>query len=777
MNLFSKIPAFKIPDEFFHPYTLWLYKWRFLIVVLGIFLGAFFGYQATKLESTSDYRVWFGKNNPDLIAMEKHEKTYVAGDNAIIAIQPESGDVFNKKTLELISFLTEKSWTLPYALRVDSVTNFQYSYAEEDTMTVAPLVEDTENLDDAEIQKIKSIASTEQLLVGLYLAKDNKTTSVMVTFHGESDPEKVKHRPEEIMMAVQNLVEEAKQKFPDHIFALTGSIPMGHAFKLVTDQDAAYFWTPMLILMSLLIAVTLRSVTGAIGTVMVIVISSAIAMGAANVLMNVTLTSISSIAPVVILTLAIADSIHFLASYYSNLNDGDSKLEGMEKALKSNLASVFLTSATTAIGFLTMNTSDAPPFHDFGNIAAIGVVFAFLYSVSFLPAFVLIFPKRKYAYKEHSSAILKKFSDFIIRKHVAVSWIVFFTTIGLAAALPRMEFNDNFVTYFSKDSKFRIDTEFIEKNLTGVNGIEYSFSCGESQCVGNPAFLSEVEKFSKWLEGRPEIVYQASILSVIKRLNKNMHADNPDYYVLPDDQALAAQYLFLYEMSLPYGLDLQTLLNTDKSAIRVFAAFKNISAQEIRDFKALSEQWMKENLSENMHTQGVGPSIMFSFISKRNIDSMISGTFMALVTISILLIFALRSVKIGLLSLIPNLIPGIMGLGIWALLVGEVGMASSIVCSMSMGIIVDDTVHFLYKFLHARNDLKQSKEDAIRYALLHAGRGVFFTTVIIVSGFAILAFSGFRVTHDLGLLNVVIVSIALTADFLILPALLLKFSK
>ncbi len=256
-----------------------------------------------------------------------------------------------------------------------------------------------------------------------------------------------------------------------------------------------------------------------------------------------------------------------------------------------------------------------------------------------------------------------------------------------------------------------------------------------------------------------------------------MHGDDQTWFKVPDNQELAAQYLLLYEMSLPYGLDLNDQLDVDKSATRVVITTKNVTNNEILALADEGKQWLKDNAPEYMHSIGASPTIMFANVAKRNITTMLGGTTIALLLISFILIFALRSLKVGLLSLIPNLLPIGLAFGVWGILVGQVGLASSIVAAICMGIVVDDTVHFLSKYLRARNEKGLSPEDSIRYAFSTVGIALWVTSLVLVLGFLVLAYSSFAVNSQLGQLTFLTISLALITDFVLLPPLLLIFDR
>jgi len=232
----------------------------------------------------------------------------------------------------------------------------------------------------------------------------------------------------------------------------------------------------------------------------------------------------------------------------------------------------------------------------------------------------------------------------------------------------------------------------------------------------------------------------------------------------------------LYEMSLPYGLDLNNQINMDKSATRVTVVTKNLPVKQTLALEERAQAWLSANAPE-IRSAGTGSTIMFAHIGVRNIESMLWGSVFGLVIISGILIYAFRSFKIGFLSLIPNLIPSIMGFGLWGLLVGEVGLGLATVAGVTMGIVVDDTVHFLNKYLHGRRDMGLGSEDSIRYAFSSMGTAMWFTTFILVAGFAVLAFSSFKLNGDMGLLTAIILIFALIGDFFLLPPLLMKFDR
>jgi predicted RND superfamily exporter protein len=460
------------------------------------------------------------------------------------------------------------------------------------------------------------------------------------------------------------------------------------------------------------------------------------------------------------------------------MRKGKSRYEAIAESVRVNLQPVFLTSITTAIGFLTMNFSDVPPFRDLGNIVAVGVMSAFVYSVFFLPAIMAVLPVRvKIKTTVQRKSYLERFADFVINRRKLVFSGTLAIIIVLTAGILKIEFNDNFIKYFDKSFSIRIDTDFMEENLTGLDRIEYSLESGESGGINNPEYLATVEKFANWYRKQPKVVHVNTITDTMKRLNRNMHGDDETYYRIPGKRDLAAQYLLLYEMSLPFGLDLNNQINVDKSGTRMIVTLRDMTATEVREMDESAREWLKANAPESMLTYGSGLSIMWAHITSRNIKSMMWASFGALILISGILIFALRSFRLGILSLVPNLMPAFMAFGVWGMIRGEVGIGLSVIVSMTIGIVVDDTVHFMSKYLRARREHCMTPSCAVMYSFNTVGSAMWITTVSLVAGFLVLTFSGYRMNFDMGLMSAITITLALALDFLFLPVLLMKADR
>ncbi len=750
-------------------YTRWIIRWKYLVVLVAIMLAFAAASGGRFLSFSNDYRMFFGEDNPQLLAFEKMQATFNKNDNILFVITPKSGKVFSKETLTVIKDITHEAWQVPFSTRVDSITNHQHTSAEEDDLVVDDLVVDPNTLTDSDLLKIQSIAINEPMLVNRLISPDSKYAGVNVTVQlpGKSLDEV----PKTVAFA-RNLKQQMLEKYPDVEIRLVGMAVMNNAFPEASQDDVATLYPLALGFIILTLFILLRGLSGTVATFIMIILSIMTAMGLAGwsgILLSPPVMS----APIMILTMAIADAVHLLVTMRHELAIGLDKDKAIVESMRINFRPIFVTSLTTVLGFLSLNFSDAPPFHDLGNIASMGVAAAFIFSITFLPAMVSILPARG-KHEVAGKQMMTRFGEFVVNKQKPLLIGNAIIIAVLATMVPLNELNDKFVEYFDESIEFRRDSDYAAENLTGVYYIDYALGTEESGGISDPDYLANTAKFAQYLRSQPEVKHVQTISDTFKRLNKNMHGDDPAWHHLPEERNLAAQYLLLYEMSLPYGLDLNNQIDIDKSATKIAVTLETLTSNEVIAFDEASMLWLQEN-TPSIKPYSSGPTIMFAHLGKRNINSMLIGTSVALVLISAVLIFFLGSVKYGFISLLPNLTPALAAFGIWGLTVGQVGIGLSIVTGMTLGIVVDDTVHFLSKYLRARRERGLNAEDAVRYAFNNVGLALLVTTLVLVAGFMILAQSHFYLNSSMGLLTSVVIVLALIIDLTLLPALLMKF--
>jgi predicted RND superfamily exporter protein len=756
-------------------YLKFILKHRLLTVTACLMLIALASTGISRLHFIADLRVFFSSENPQLKNLEKFERAFTRMGSVVFIINPASGTVFDKKTLAAITDLTREAWKLPRSSSVSSLTNFSFTRADGDELVVEDLVKNPASLTPADLERIREFAINEPLLRRSLISPDGRVATVSVSI---STTENQRDDPVQLALESRALAQKISAAYPGVDVYVSGSEIFNYAFTEVSRDDMELLYPLMFAIMILMMYILLRSVAGVLITLIILASSAFTAMGVAG-MVGISLTTASSAAPIIILTVAVADSIHLIISMLFFMRQGMTKNEAIRKSLHVNFQPVFLTSLTTAIGFLSMVTSDSPPFRDLGIIVATGVAAAFFFSVTLLPALLSLLPmgSDKTGRLLPRTWNMDRFADFILDHRRSLLWFMSAILFILALGLPRIELYDKFVEYFDDRYEVRRVTDFLEENMSGLSSIKYLVDSGEEGGINSPAFLARVEKFSNWYLAQPEVVKVSSIIHTVKRLNMNMHGDDPAYYRLPENRELVAQYLLLYEMSLPFGHDLQDSITADHSALSLSVYTRRISTRSFRDLEDRAALWLAENFPPDLQPEATGMVSMFAHISERNIRGMIKSTALALVLISITLVFAFKSLKFGLFSLIPNVVPALMTFGFWGLIVGYVNMAVSYIAAMSLGIVVDDTIHFLSKYLRARRDLGLAPEEAIRATFHSVGMALLTTSIILAAGFAVLFFSGFEVNAVMGILMAIAIVFALLADFFLLPVLLLIIDR
>ena len=766
----------KSKNSFAEKWGEFVVKYKWAVLLLSIILALGLGSQG-KMEFDGDYHVFFSKSNPELEAFDGLQEKYSKVDNIIMVLAPNNKNIFTKENLIAIEELTAEAWNTPYSSRVDALTNYQHTRAEGDDLYVEDLSYESENLTTERVKEIKKIALGDPVLVNRLVNKEGSVAAINITVRLPGI-DSAKEIPE-ITVASRAMIAAFKEKYPQFDVYVSGNVPLNTAFFESSQNDLALIGIMFLIVIAVTLLLT-RNIFATLATLVVVMLSIISAVGFIG-LSGIKLTAPSSVFPTMILTLAVADSIHILVTLLQKFRkEGYQKKEAIIESMRLNYMPVFITSVTTVVGFLTLNFGEVPPFWHLGNITAFGMSMAFLYSTTTLPALMAIFPiwkSSKDEAKNQKKSFYTSLGQFVAKQPIRLTIISSTFIIGMTLMALQNVFNDSFVDYFDKSVKFRTDSDFINENLTGIYNAEFSIGSGESGGINNPIYLEKLNAFEEWLNEQEEVIHVNSFAEVTRKINKSMHDDDDSYYKVPTNRQEAAQYLLLYELSLPFGLDLNNQINVDKSETRLTVVLQNLGSKKMLEFTSRAEKWLEENTPEYMHAIGVSPTVMFAKLGFRQADSMIKGNIIALLLISLVLMLALKSFKMGAISLIPNLTPVIVGFGFWAFYLAEINTGMVVVFGVTLGIIVDDTVHFMSKFLRARRELNYNAKDSVIYAFETVGRALVITTLVLVAGFTVLSTSPFALNSYMARITVVIITAALVIDFILLPSILILVYK
>lgn len=748
------------------------HRWWLVPLLVVACLGV--GFFASTLRFAGDYRVFFGENNPDFVANENMQGAFGRPDNIAFVVIPEDGEVFTKETLSAVHAITEASWTLPYVSRVDSLTNFQNTVGIGDDLIVEDLVFDPAVLDAQSIADVRETALSEPLVRGFVVSADRRATVISATVQL---PAGIPNVSSEAAAAARAIRADISERYPTLDIHITGVASLSAAFEEAGTRDASTLIPAVYVFILVAMLIVLRSVSAVIASLVLIALATCVGVGIGG-LTGVQLTPISLAAPTIILTIAVADAIHVIAAIRNRMRDGAGKHDAIIDSTALNFTPIGITSLTTVVGFLTLNFSDSPPFHHLGNMSAAGIAAAWFLSLTLLPALLAILPMKfrpKPADASGPPEFTRRVADVVIaRPRVVVAATVAACTAAIAFT-PLIEVNDQWSQYFDESLEFRqaIDAS---KPYFGSDTVEFVLDPGTPNGVTQPGFLRTVDGFAQWLRERDEVAHVFAVSDIMRRLNRNLNGDDPAYYEIPGDSATASQYLLVYELSLPYGLDLNNRVDIDRQSTRVTATMKDVSTQETRAFLADAGAWFAEH-GGPYAMDTTGSKVLFAFVAQRNIEAVFEGAIFLVIAIFAILSLTFRSVRVGLISLIPNVLPIATAFGVWALLIGTVGFSVAAVGAVAVGLIVDFTVHFLAKYLRARQTDGKDAPDAVRYAFQTAGSAILLTTAILTAGFAVLVTSSFKLNADLGLLTAISVVLAMLVNFLLLPSMFLIASE
>jgi len=740
-----------------------------LLVMLGMSAGI------AKMQFSADYRIFFSESDPYFKAFEELEDKYTSSVSVVFLIAPHEGNIYTEDNLQILKWITEKGWHVPLSTRVDSLANFQHTYSVGDELVVEDLIPEKMVLTDSNIDNVRNVAQNDLSVVNRLVSKDGKAASVIVTINlpEERDPTLAFQEVIEGSRGVNEIVSEFKMQYPKCDIKITGIVGNNYAFKQVAMSDMMILMPLLVVVIIGLIGVLTRSVSNTLVTLIIMNMSVVSTIGIVSHF-DLLINNISGIAPMIVMTLAIAECVHLLSYYSDRLREGFSKEEAMKKSLESNFVAIFLTSFTTSIGFLGMNTSDSPPYVELGNISALGISIAYLLCHLMLPQLAIWFSKASTkSEKTRTTKFNRPLVDFVLRNYRQVFAITIVASLIVSAFAFLNELNDDNIGYFKRGVDIRDATDFAEEKGFPIGVLEYSIDSGHSGGVNNIEYLKKVESFVEWLKIQPEISNVHSYIHVIKTLNKAMNDNQKEQYRLPETTELASQYSLLYEMSLPMGMDVNNFVDTKKSSLRIVAQVPMMKAKANIALDERIQTWLKQNYPGLTYTSS-SPMLMFAHVGQRNINSMILGTVTSTAIICFCMMLGLGSIRIGLMALLPNIFPSAIMLGLWGVFVGEVNLGVAIVFTVTTGIIVDDTIHLFTKYAEGVKK-GMTTEDAIRYSFDHAGKGVFITTAVLCSGFAVLMFSGFMINVTLGIMVSMTIAIALLFDVVFMPAVLMMF--
>ncbi|MGE4652160.1 MAG: efflux RND transporter permease subunit, partial [Myxococcota bacterium] len=515
------------------------------------------------------------------------------------------------------------------------------------------------------------------------------------------------------------------------------------------------FGLAALLLCSVVLVAVFRSLRLAALPLIVVAISALWTLGV-MAFFDFQLTILSVCLVSLVLTVGVADSIHVLTAYRQRLTQGTERDDALRSSLDELMWPCFLTSITTAAGMLSLQASTLQPVREFGWMAALGVVLAFALSVTLIPALLSWLPGTALPTRSKKPDRLDRVLDAVARSSGHGSRFVLVSSgllvVAALSLLPGLEMGSNPLGYFKPDAPIRRATEAIDRALGGSASIEFLVEA-DGGGLREPDTLQHLEVLEASLLARPGISQVTSVLAPLRELRRVLQGEAPGTGALPENRELAAQLHLLLEGALDYP----QLVQDDASVGRVSARARYTHAGDlVASLPALEAELAQLGASGGPTVKPTGPVKLIANMETQLLRSQVRSFLAAFAVITLLMFAVTRSLSLGLLAMIPNLVPVILGLGFMAALNFSLDPGTVMIASIALGLVVDDTVHFIVRFQRQRAS-GTTTEAAVAHTVRTAGRPIILTSLVLLGGFGVLAFSSFNPNVHFGLISAVVV--------------------
>ena len=739
-----------------------IFRHKVLWIVITIVLTVAAGYNIRNVQYEFSMEALFYSNPKQKEQLQKFEDLFGQDDNTIL-IAHGADDLFSKAGYERIRDITKKLEAMPYFERVVSLTNAENIKGTADGFETVPFFPETLP-PDMDWEKKKQEVIAEPIARRSLISIDGYATAISM----EIAPKYSNNKGRE------ELIPKVKAAFAPYTnhgeWHLVGIPQLRNAYIGYMKKDQLTFIPLCALIVNILAYWLFRSFKANIFSLIVIALTSLWTISLMPVF-GATINIITSVMPSLLMVMSMSYVTHFISRYIEENDAGATRDNAIRGTVQHMLLPIFLTSFTTGIGFFSLMVIDIRLVREFGAFSAIGLVVAFWITIFLLSA-LFQYTKpfgtgRGMFQSQNLSGRYLHWNDRFIKKH---PWPVIAVSLVLFAA------STYFVFQIKVDSKIMDEMnpkspeyqghEFVTKYLAGIVPLEVLIEAPERDAFMEPTNLHKLNALEDSIRKMKGVDYVISLADVMKKMNQAMHEDAPDQYAIPETRQTVAQYNLLYG-----GEDLGRLVTTGFDKARVAIRCDDIGSKRVVEIEQAIVRAGSELFGPGFNVQVTGSSVMIGKLMDRLISDMVKSLFMAAILITVLLALLFRSLRLGALAMIPNLLPIIMTLG----LLGAAGITLRtsivVVFSISLGIAVDDTVHFITR---CRNELQQTGDydKALHNTFIGTGRPIIFTSVLLFLGFGVLGGSNFIPTRNFGMLSAVTMVSALVGDLFLLPALL-----
>jgi predicted RND superfamily exporter protein len=786
----------EILSRYFEAIGAWSYDHRWIVLGLCILtLGAsvFF---ASKVRFDNSFEAFFDQKDPsyaDFLQFrhdfESDEISYILYEAPGYKHGPWDIEVM-RKIGKLTSALEDE---VPFIYDVTSLANAELIEGVGDDLIVHDILDEFPETQE-ELLSIRDKVLRKPVYVGGLISKDGKSGAIIIDMEKNSiDPlDEIKLDPDK-GNTLDNLYPQCTNKKIEDILARpeysgikfyhTGDVPLNTAYNLIAEDQSIKLFLISYSIIGLLLFLFFRKPIGAIGPLALALLSILIVSAFVGI-MNWKFDLIFAILPSLLVAVGVADAVHIISEFLAFHAESEDRRKAIKKTLYLVAVPCLFTSITTMAGFMSMSVSPIISIKHFALYSAVGVVGAFVLSITLLTVFLSFGPRNpssKLTQKDKVRAkggqffinTMQKLSDFDIKHKgliIFISLIVFLVSL---LGITKLKVDSNFLTEFSQEVEIRKTTEYVDSVMGGTASFSYVFETQKPGGIIEPAVLREIEALQKRAEQEHPLVMKTySIVDLLKDINRTFHNENDEYYVLPDSRELVAQYLLIYESS--GGEELHNYLTEDYQRANLELRCKMVETSKYEELREKLKIYIDSRKESFESPRLTGIWALWLKLSDYIVSSQLTGFALASVVITLMMCLVFGSFKIGLLSMIPNTAPIVVTLGFMGWRGIPLDYFKLLITCIAIGIAVDDTVHLITRYRHEFLRCKDYKK-ALFPSFVSVGRALFITTMVLVVGFLSYTFSIMDSMAHFGLLVASTIVVALLADFFLLPVLLILF--
>ncbi len=698
----------------------------------------------TRMETNLDK--YMPEDHPAFIYSDKSEKWFNIKDGIIIAIENKSG-IYNSETLDIVKKLTKRLQKLKQIEKADvtSLYTADNIVGTEDGMDVKAFYKKVPKT-EKKLNELKQKVESNEMVFGRLVSTDETVTVIIAAINDDVFSQ-------EFYREILDIAKEYET--PNNKLHVAGRPIVEGTMALLGPADMKKMVPIVLLVITLVLYLTLRSWKSVLFTMLVVFFSTIWAFGL-MALVNIPIYAVSTMIPVMLIAIGVADGIHLYSHLhlFMRKNRNASKLDAVKDMIKNMWSPVVMTSVTTAVGFISLLTSEVYPIKYFGIFTAFGVMVAMLFSLVLIPAGIMVFGlpkfKEKKEKKQHSDQFAYNVAEKVLKhKHITIFATIIIVAISIFG-MSKVWINSSFLDKFEKESDIVLTDKFINEHFGGTSTINLILDSNQKNAFKNPKILRLIDKMQNTIDNNLQVVGNTfSLADYLKRMNKVMHADKEEYNKIPNNQDLIAQYLLLYEMSGDPD-NLWKVVTESYNKANITFQLKSDNSKAINttlvQIESFKSDFEKLGITMNYAGSGYKALVFTDLILEGQIISLIMSLFIVIILLSIMF----KNIKLGLIGSVPIMITALISFGIMGWFGIPLNSTTALLSSIAIGIGIDYAVHLLeqYKLNAAGGD----KNLAVKKTMAHSGRAIMFNAVVVIAGFLVLLFSVFPPNRELGFL-------------------------